>query len=162
MGIPTKAKNGRYLDNKELLEKYFQYKENSSGIKTEKPTIIDADCNVCPQQILDRPEVKVFAEKHPDFTANYHAQLEWAGEDGLVTETINALTKLAESNLFNYNFKSALVSVRKNSSDYIFMLQKAPEIYGKLHSKGYSDSNIVQILHRLTKENYNIIKELWD
>ena len=162
LGIPTKAKNGRYLDNKELLEKYFQYKENSSGIKTEKPTIIDADCNVCPQQILDRPEVKVFAEKHPDFTANYHAQLEWAGEEGLVTETINALTKLAESNLFNYNFKSALVSVRKNSSDYIFMLQKAPEIYGKLHSKGYSDSNIVQILHRLTKENYNIIKELWD
>ena len=160
-GLQSKAKNGRYYDNDELIELYFS---SIKDVEFSKPTVVDFEDNLCSDIILQNKKVAAFEAKvrtKSDFNPCYKAQLDRGYEEGMLEPVVDAMSKFLDNYSVADNIKVQLMSIKKPAADYIFMLEQAPNVISRLLAKGYNESSIVNIVTRITKENFNSMKGLW-
>lgn len=161
-GLSSQAKNGRYYDNDELLDIYFS---NLKDVKCEKPAMIDFEDNICSDVILQNPKVialEAKAKSIPEFNACYRAQLDRGYEEGVLDSVTDAMSRFLDNMSIANNLKAQIMSVKKPADDYIFMLEQASAVVSRLLAKGYDEASIINIVTRISRENYNSMSGLWN
>ena len=83
-------------------------------------------------------------------------------EENMLESVVDAMSKFLDNYSVADNFKVQLLSIRKPAADYIFMLEQAPSVVSYLLAKGYNESTIINIVTRITRENFNSMKGLWN
>ena len=62
----------------------------------------------------------------------------------------------------DYYIQYKAFTTMKSEADYVFTLEKAPEIIEKLKAKNFDEDSIIFLLNKISVSNYNELRHIWE
>lgn len=156
---------GRYYSNEEMLNTYFREKKANNGFSYPERIALSCDDEEFFVYLKENPHVKAAVEKFKDWGCPPYIQMIVGsmGNNVDVEAVTKALIKAADNqDVIGKDVLNLVLCSSKSQDDFIFTLDKAPDIVPKLRARGFDAIQIFQTLSNLSKETYPYIKELWE
>ena len=173
-GLSNKDKYGNYYTDEDMLVEYLYHIQSTKHIefaetyKFKHPDKEWSKFEDEKEQLNERKDIQELQSKY-NFEMAYGwdiAEMIAGFKEGTNTDNIiKAMSKFLDKisgTTKDYYIQYKAFTTMKSEADYVFTLEKAPEIIEKLKAKNFDEDSIIFLLNKISVSNYNELRHIWE